>query len=455
MTSAFLLLSLALCSGADDAATHHSGWKAGVARTVITPEQPMWMAGYGSRNKPSSGKIHDLWAKALVLKDPAGNAAVLVTIDVCGIGADVSNEIRDALKARHKLGRDRIVLACSHTHSGPVIGSNLITMYKIDDEQQARITAYTKHFIEMVLATIDKAFTKLEPAEVAWGTGRTDFAVNRRTNKEPEVPALRAALSLKGPVDHDVPVLRVNTAAGKLKAVVAGYACHCTVLSGYEFCGDYAGFAQIALEKTHPGAQAMFVAGCGADQNPLPRRTVEIADKYGHQLAEAVDDVLVDSLHAVGGHSGASYEEIPLKLAAIPSREEIAKDAESKDFFRANRARMLLKKIDANGSLSQTYPYPVQAWKLGDLTWIFLGGEVVVDYSLRFKTNLGGSHVWVSAYCNDVMAYIPSVRVLTEGGYEGGGAMMYYGLPAPWDASVEEDIVAAVGRRIKELAESK
>ena len=72
---------------------------------------------------------------------------------------------------------------------------------------------------------------------------------------------------------------------------------------------------------------------------------------------------------------------------------------------------MLLKTLEAEGKLAPTYPYPVEVWRLGDLTWIFLGGEVVVDYSLRLKRNLGSSHTWVSAYCNDVMAYIPSLRV--------------------------------------------
>ena len=67
--------------------------------------------------------------------------------------------------------------------------------------------------------------------------------------------------------------------------MVFGYACHCTVLGIYQFCGDYAGFAQSALEAKNPGSQAMFVAGCGGDQNPLPRKTVELAQRYGNELA--------------------------------------------------------------------------------------------------------------------------------------------------------------------------
>ena len=101
--------------------------------------------------------------------------------------------------------------------------------------------------------------------------------------------------------------------------------------------------------------------------------------------------------------------------------------------------------MEQGSPLSATYPYPVQVWRLGpELTWVALGGEVMVDYSLRLKKELGLGKTWVAGYSNDVMAYIPSLRVLKEGGYEGGGAMVYYGLPSPWAPRVEEDIVTAV-----------
>src|SRR5262249_6575153 len=106
-----------------------AGWKAGVARRNITPEGPIWMAGYSSRKSPSEGALHDLWAKALALEDGAGRRAVLITLDVCGIGRPLSLAIRERLRADHHLDRDQIVIACSHTHTGPVVGTNLIGIY--------------------------------------------------------------------------------------------------------------------------------------------------------------------------------------------------------------------------------------------------------------------------------------------------------------------------------------
>jgi neutral ceramidase len=344
------------------------------------------------------------------------------------------------------------VLACSHTHCGPVVGTNLLTMYKIDDAERRRIAEYTQFLESAVVNVAEQALNRLQDVRLSWGTGLCDFAVNRRNNREPDVPKLRRQLALQGPDDHDVPVLRAARPDGSLLAVVCGYACHCTVLSFYQFCGDYAGFAQLELEARHPGATAFFVAGCGADQNPLPRRTVELAAEYGKQLAESVARVLGGPLRPVEGPLHASYEEIELAFATLPAKADIEQDAKSSNFSIASRAKHLLQILETRGHLEPAYPYPVQAWRLDDLTWIFLGGEVVVDYSLRIKRNLGSSHTWVSSYCNDVMAYIPSKRVLKEGGYEGATSMIYYGQPTVWSEQVEEAIIAAVGRRISAVS---
>ena len=108
----------------------------------------MWMSGYASRTKPSEGAVHDLWAKALAVRDPGGRTVLLVTLDVVGIDRETSNRIRDALQSRHGLGRDRIVLACSHTHCGPVVGTNLLTMYRIDDVEQPLGSPTTRGVLE-------------------------------------------------------------------------------------------------------------------------------------------------------------------------------------------------------------------------------------------------------------------------------------------------------------------
>jgi hypothetical protein len=445
----FGVLALFLFASTSAAET---GWKAGVAKVVITPDKPMWMSGYSSRTKPAEGKVHDLWAKALVLEDSGGRRCALVTMDLVGIPREVSVVVCDEIKKKHGLAREAVMLNVSHTHSGPVVGSNLRAMYFLDADQEKLVEEYTKALQGKLVAVVGEALSKLAPARIEWGDGHATFAVNRRNNKEADVPKLRELGQLKGPVDHDVPALAVRDPEGHLKAVAFGYACHATVLPFYQWCGDYPGFAQLALEKAHSDAIALFWAGCGGDQNPLPRRSVALADEYGKRLAEAVDAVLAAPMTPLHGEFAATFSEIPLAFADLPSREQLVKDTTAKDKYVAERARLLLRRIEKEGSLSGTYPYPVQIWRLGDgLTWLALGGEVVVDYSLRFKRELGRGTTWVAGYSNDVMAYIPSLRVLKEGGYEGGGAMVYYGQPTVWGPRIEEKIVAAVHEQVGKL----
>ena len=427
------------------------GWRAGAAAVVITPEKPMWMAGYASRTKPAEGKLTDLWAKALVLQDAAGNRALALTLDLVGIDRELSQSLCIKLQKKHKLSREQIAIFTSHTHSGPVVAKNLRPMHEflLPPEQKQKIAAYGEFLESRVGEAVDQAFSRLAPAQVSWGSGTATYAVNRRTNKEAEVPELRKqGAVLKGPSDHDVPVLAVKDASGKLLAVLFGYACHATVLSGQEWCADHPGYAQIELESRHPGCIALFWAGCGGDQNPLPRRTVELAKNYGAQLANAVNTVLAKPLAKIKPHLATSYAEIPLALAHTPDREELAKEAADSNKYIAARAKMLLADWDRGVPPPATYPYPVGTWKLGnDVQFSILGGEVVVDYALRIKAELTEKRTWVAGYANDVMAYIPSRRVLTEGGYEGGGSMVYYGLPSHWAPDVEEKIIAEVRRQ--------
>jgi hypothetical protein len=447
MSALLLSLSFLLSTHTTKAA---DTWQAGAASVVITPEKLMWMSGYGNRDKPAEGKLHDLWAKALVLEDGDRNRAVLVSLDVVGIDRQVSLAICSELEKKYGLKRSQVALNCSHTHCGPVVGRNLGAMFFFGEDQWKLVDEYTATLQQKIVAVVGEAIGKLQPATIGWDIGYAGFAVNRRENKQPDVPGLRETGRLKGPIDHDVPVLSVRDAQGKLLAIAFGYACHATVLDFYQWCGDYPGFAQIELEKSYPGTVALFWAGCGADQNPVPRRTVELAELYGRRLAQAVDEVIASPQRPVSGSLQTSYAEIELPLDKLPTREQLKTDQASTNRYIAQRARLLAERIDAGLPLSPTYPYPIQVWQLGpDLRWVTLGGEVVVDYALRLKQELGPRTTWMAGYTNDVMAYIPSRRVLLEGGYEGATAMIYYGLPTSWAPDVEELIVREVHRQAK------
>jgi neutral ceramidase len=351
------------------------------------------------------------------------------------------------------------MLNASHTHSGPALRGALYDAYPLDKTEIKRIEVYSAGLEATMVRTVGEALGRMVPATLARGEGATDFAVNRRNNREPDVPALRARHALRGPSDYSVPVLTVRGVDdGKLLAVLFAYACHNTTLGIQQWSGDYAGFAETTLEEAHPGAVALFCMGCGADQNPIPRRTVELCRKYGRMMSDAVAAVLARPLKRLSPKLQTVYETVPLELGAVPSRDvlkSLVADRNTPAYIQRWASR-LLKELDEGRSFTRTYPYPVEVWRLGGKQlWIALGGEVVVDYDLRFKGRYG-SDAWVTSYANDVMAYIPSLRVLREGGYEGNTSMMVYGMPAErWSESIEETIAATVDRLVQNVESAK
>ncbi len=428
------------------------GWKAGVARAVATPKTSVWLAGYGTK-RPPDGKLHDLWIKALALEDPQGKRAVLITSDFQGVPKEMSDRVFAQLKSKYQLERDQIMITFSHNHCGPRLGLDLVDYYPIEDEQVRLVDEYTSEMVERLVAVVGESLQKLAPATLDQGEGKATFAVNRRDNREAEVPDLIARkIPLKGVVDHSVPVLRVTGANGQIVAILFGYACHPTTLSFTTWCGDYPGFAQLLIEKNHPGAQAMFVNTCGGDQNPLPRRTVELCEDYGRQLAEGVEHALKQPMKPVSAKLRTAFRYVDLAYDHVMTRKELETFSRDANAIRQRWAVRMLKKLDGGEKFSSTYPYPLHAWRLGnEMLVVGMGAETVVDYALRFKREFGPG-TWVCGYADDMISYIPSRRVWEEGGYEGGSNLFEYGRPAlRWAGDIEDRIAGGVGELVKEV----
>lgn len=433
----------AACSLAADGASGNSaavekGWAAGFAKTVITPDEPIFQSGYGNRDKPAEGTQTDLFARAAALRDPAGTTFVVIALDLVGMSPEMGRFISEAVEKEHQLPRANLMYATSHTHCGPALDQNLSHMLDMKEQDWEGIRKYQKVLNAKIVATIGAALKDVKPATLSFGHGKCGFAINRRRAPGEDSLAL-------GPIDHDVPVLRVLGDDGQVRGVIFGYACHATVMAFFKWFGDYPGLASQYLEERHPGAVALFAAGCGADQNPLPRRKVELAEKYGRLLAVAVDEALREPMTPVRGPLKAAYRTIDLAFEKTPSAEELDAWSKSTSHYARARAAYLQSLVKSKGAIPTTYAYPIQVWKLGGtFTWVALGGEVVVDYSLRLKKELGQDTTWVTGYANDVMAYIPSERVLKEGGYEGALSMEVYQQPSSWKPGLEDQIIQAI-----------
>ncbi len=422
-------------------------WQAGVATNKITPDYSMWLAGYGARTEPSDGTLHDLWAKALAIQDSSGRRAVLITTDLVGVPKQISDAIRGRIQQSHSLEKADIILNTSHTHTGPVLTDALTDIYPLTSEDHEKIDRYSRELVGKIVKVVDEAFKNLRPAKLYADNGVARFQVNRRNNQE---ASLIQQSELSGPNDHAVPVLKITRPAGKLMAIVFGYACHPTVLSSNQWSGDYPGFAQIELEKEHRGAVAMFFQGAGADQNPMPRRTVPLARQYGRTLAAAVDRVLEEEMKELSPQIATAYTEIDLKLNPAPTAEELTSHCEMSEGYQLRWGKRMLDKVENGEDFPEEYPFPVQIWQLGDQSIFALGGETVVGYALRLK-EIFGYDVFVMGYSNDVMAYIPTATILHEGGYEGATSQIVYGMASTWSFSIESDIMEGIMQLSGEL----
>lgn len=420
-----------------------ANWRVGLARVDITPTQPIWLAGYAARNKPSEGVLAPLFAKAMLLEDFEGNRGLILSLDLIGFRDNVADELIRLISERTGLRREQVLICFSHTHTGPIVNLGPVTGYGVDEPNRAVIEAYTRELIGKIADIAQAAVENLRPAKLQWATGVCSFAMNRREFTDRGV---RLGVNPRGYVDRSVPVLRVVGEDGSTRAVLFGYACHATTLTGqhYVISGDYPGFAQAKLEEDLPGVQAMFITGCAGDVNPYPRGEIEHAKEHGATLAAAVKEVLAGTMQPVRGPLKVGYERVDLPLQQF-DREQLQAMVKGPDYLAGN-ARRMLEMLDKGETLPRSFPAPLAVWQFGsDLTLVALPAEVVGEYAVLLDSALGHLRLWIAAYCNEMFGYIPSAKVLAEGGYECRGVYVAPGFFAP-----ETEVVIA--EKIREMA---
>jgi neutral ceramidase len=444
-----LLFSLGLVFFLTSAHESEATWKAGMAKVNITPDDPVRLSGYGSRTTAHEGVEMPLYAKALALTWSDDPPVVMLTVDNCGVPAAMRSEVLKRVnQAGWKLADERFSLHSSHTHCAPALPGMLPFLFSqpMSPAEEGKVQQYGIFLIAKMTDAVITALNQQGPAEVARGLGKVGFAMNRRL---PTEAGFTNAPNFNGPVDHTLPVLRVRSPDGSLKAVLTSYACHCTTLGINKTHPDWAGWAQRELEFRYPGAIALTAIGCGADQNPYPRRELEHARLHGCSLAAEAAKVIASELKPIMGPVSCIVKEVMLPYDTLPDEAGWQSRAQDKNPWIARHARYFLSLIQRGEKPPAALPYKVQAWTFGEsLLMINLPGEVVVDYGLRFKREFDPARTWVNAYTNDVPCYIPSQRVWEEGGYEAAGAMVYYGRPARFATGIENIITRAVSSMV-------
>ncbi|MEX2137924.1 MAG: neutral/alkaline non-lysosomal ceramidase N-terminal domain-containing protein [Pirellulales bacterium] len=417
-------------------------WKVGIATVKITPEEPLQMAGYASRTRPFERVNDDLYAKALALEDADGHRAVIIATDLIGFKAAIAEPICRQITEKTGLARDQILLNSIHTHSGPTLSLDPEPREGFPADDARKTAAYTRALQEKIVDLAARALADLKPARLSAGSGVATFVMNRR---EVTRDGIILGVNPRGLADRSVPVLRIDNADGDLRAVLFFCACHNTTLGPQNMLlsGDYGGYAQRTVEDQHPGVAALMLLGCAGDANPHPRGTMDLAREHGESLGKEVSRVLGEKLKPIRGPLKTVLQQVAIPLAESPPREELEKMAKTGPGYKQGVARELLALMDKHEKVPTHYTAPIAVWQFGDdLTLVALPGEVVADYVPLLERALGPLDLWIAAYSNDVFGYLPSARVIEEGGYETRG--IYSGGPGFFSPQAQDTVINAV-----------
>jgi hypothetical protein len=383
------------------------------------------LSGYAGRSGLSEATTvqEDIFAQAAVFGTGA-NVSLLITVDSTGVPDNVIDPLKQQLGATLGLAPERIVVSSTHSHSAPQLDGYLPNLFSppLTPLKQQHVDKYTQQISQKLEQVAIAAVNNSSPGHVfTWGNGSVGFAANRRGQ----------AIA---PVDDDLPVMVVRDSLGHVDSVITSYACHGTTLNAGDnlISGDWPGYARDAIEAMYPGATALVMLGAAGDANPSPAGSPAIAQAHGQEVADEVQRMISQNLLKPASDQISAYHtelDLPYATALTPGDPASARLAPS----------------------PSSAPYGVTSWTFGkDLAMVFMEGEVVSDYSLRLKAELGDT-LWVNAYSNDVQGYIPSERILYEGGYEADDSTYYYAVPGRFAHGLEDKIDAAVNDQLAQF----
>jgi len=410
---------------------------AGIAKANITPYVGAYLAGYASRDHGCKGVHDELFARAMVLT--AGEETVaLVSADLIGLTIDSIARIRGTVHDVSGLPRDRVMVHCTHTHSGPVMG---LLRHPGQDPELMHVTE------KAIAGAVIAAHRDMAPAALGSGVGSCDIGINRR-QRAPE-GGLKIGKNPDGPVDPEVGVLSLVREDGSPLAIWTIYACHPVVMDGrnYRVSADYPGQAAALLERVYPGAMAgSLTATCGNVNPDKAEMSFDECRRIGSTLGAEVVRVMqsVEHVADVSLAAGQALVETPLApmFPAADARqimeergreldEKLAQGAISKtlhehDMVR-NWARAVIAEYSRPGRATSRV-LELQAFRLGDLVLMGTPGETFVEIGMAIKAASPMAKTFVLGTTNGDLGYIPTASAFGEGGYEVEAAYRFYGL---------------------------
>jgi hypothetical protein len=384
------------------------------------------MAGYGSRVKPNTGIYDQLYTMGLLLDD-GKNKVLIITIDVCMIDRPFTSGIKELIKAKFQLNEENIIIHAIHTHAGPFTILSRIEKGTTDYEHVAR---YRKLLEEKIMICTGKCMSSLKEGYMEIGTGETYIGMSRR-QKMPD--GIRIGPNPGEEIDRLSYALTIKNMEGKEEVVLFSCPCHPVVLYPRNMCisADFPGAARTEIEKKFPGAAAIFLQGSGADINPAVLvADDEYRDTYysdvlltGRILANDIYNIIQKGMQKLELSIEAVTDTIILPLNGGQPARELR--PEESDVIQGEIQATVVKLSD-------------------DFRIIGLDGEICNQVGVHIRELFKDGYTMVLGYVGGWVGYIPTAKILQEGGYESRCTEFVQ----PYAMDVEETLLA----QLKELA---
>ena len=372
--------------------------RVGLARTDITPSEPVMLAGYASRKDLSRG-VHDPLSARVVAFEQEGQRLVLVSIDNVGFYNETAEPLRNAILESCSLKPSELFLCAIHTHSAPSL--------TFDGEKgHSNNVQYTRTLQGKLVEVVRNALDHMAPSQVGVGSGSSPVGANRR---EPVVdktgkPAIVLGRNPSVMTDREVQVLKiVRSDEKKLAGAVFAYSTHSTSLGpkNYLISGDIHGLAAQFLENYFGNAVvAPEFAGASGNIDPWYRVLPEFKTNNGWipepvLLGTLLGEEVAQVTEAIGSFATNTAIKTALKMIELPAQSR--KEAQS---------------------APAKVPMNVTVARVGDIAFVGWGGEVFNEIGKAIKTASPFRHTFILTHCNGAAGYLPTRPSYPEGGYE-------------------------------------
>ncbi len=405
----------------------------GIAKEMVTPCVLSKMAGYASRTETFKGIHDDLYVKACLMKNET-DQTFIIGFDIIQFSHILNEKIQDYLYTKYSIKKEQVVISYSHTHAGPEVKS-----FKQRDNK----LIYEDFLFERTKCCIDKVFLNLFDGDAYYAVSTGDWNVNRRKIVDNEVIMAPNYDAIK---DRDLWMLILKDSDGDIRGIFYNYSCHPVTLSTTLFISsEYPGRINQLLEAKYYGCIAGFLQGSAGNMRPLISAK---GNKFNPCSFEEVDRMALSMTAAIESViNKAAYEKIQPVLKAVSfiipaeiealSKEQFEQMAQTETSGMKERYKYVAEHYDEIKDVVDIHAGLVKL--SNDLYLAYMGGEVCYEIKLIVQNVLKDKKLIFLGY-NEAITYIPSDRIIQEGGYEGSRAQLMAGFKGPFKKGIDKTV---------------